>query len=66
MDGNIIVTKTNFKAFEKVCEDRFNGDYEVFEEHELAYIVNVVFTDIQDIFSLGQIFEQEKFNNLKQ
>lgn len=63
MHGTIIVTKTAYKDFQKVCEDRFNGDYEVFEEHELAYIVHIVFTDIQDVFSLGQIFEQERMLN---
>jgi hypothetical protein len=60
MNGNIIVTKTNFESFKEVCEDRFNGDYEVFEEHELAYIVHIVCSDLQDVFSLGQIFEQQK------
>lgn len=63
MTGTIIVSKTSFEHFKNVCKDRFNGDYEVFEEHELAYIVHVVFTDIQDIFSLGQILEQERILN---
>lgn len=59
MTGNIIVTKTNIKTFERVCEDRFNGDYKIIKEHQLAYIIHITFCDIQDVFSLGQIFTQE-------
>lgn len=63
MEGVIIVSKKRFLNFENVCEDRFNGTYKIEEEFVLAYKVRIFFKDIQDVFSLGQIYNQEILEN---
>ena len=63
MEGNIIIAKDALESFEKVCEDRFNGTYKIKETHELGYVITVKFSDIQDVFSLGQILEQERLTS---
>ena len=60
MEGNITIAKNALESFKKVCEDRFNGTYEIKETHKLGYVITLKFIDIQDVFSLGQIFEQER------
>jgi hypothetical protein len=59
LKGRIIVGKEDLDVFKGVCEDRFAGTYEIAEELKYSYYVDLEFGDIQDIFSLGQIFEQD-------
>ena len=61
MKGNIILIKKDLPLLEKICEDRFNGTYRIKETHKLAYTIEIDFGDIQDVFSLGQILESEKW-----
>jgi len=57
MKGNITISKDSLEIFIKICEDRFNGTYKIKETHDLGYIIEIEFSDIQDVFSLGRIFE---------
>jgi len=58
LKGRIIVGKEDFEVFKSVCEEMFAGTYEIAEELKFSYYVDLEFGDIQDIFSIGQIFEQ--------
>ena len=60
LKGEIIVGKEEFKAFKKVCEELFSGTYKIKKRLKYSYLVDVECGDMQDLFSIGQIFEQYK------
>jgi hypothetical protein len=58
LKGRIIVGKEDLDVFKEVCEEMFSGTYKIAEELKYSYYIDLEFGDIQDVFSIGQIFEQ--------
>ena len=58
LKGRVIVGKEDLDVFKEVCEEMFAGTYKIAEELKYSYYIDLEFGDIQDIFSIGQIFEQ--------
>ncbi|AGO47274.1 structural protein [Cellulophaga phage phi48:2] len=63
MEGKIFVQNKDIEVFKSVCEDRFNGTYIIKKKLLMGFLIKVSCDDLQDIFSLGQIFNEEVIIN---